>query len=87
MCETVNGEDTGSFEEPAKRLNLLEDDQEWTRVLDEAVTIQRPKEMRVLFATMCANCSPNDPIMLWETLRDAMYEDIRFPDIPQNDCT
>ena len=62
--QTVNGEDTGSFEEAAKRLNLLEDDQEWTRVLEEAVTIQMPKEMRVLFATICANCSPNDPILL-----------------------
>ena len=85
--QTINGEDTGSFEEAAKRLNLLEDDQEWTRVLEEAVTIQMPKEMRVLFATICANCSPNDPITLWETFRDAMCEDIqyRFPDIPQND--
>lgn len=88
QLRTVNDFTYHSFFEAAEALHLVEDDQEWDRCLAEAVSTQMPKELRVLFAYICANCGPNNPLNLWVKYQVALSEDIshRFPQLSQMDA-
>jgi NAD-specific glutamate dehydrogenase len=73
-----------SFEEAAKALQLVDDDQEWIKSMRDAVETQMPRQLRLLFATILAYCGPMNPVDMWIEFQDSMVEDVqfRFVDIP-----
>ena len=84
QLKTVNGTIHETFADAARELNLVEDDQEWTRCLEEASQTHMPFEMRNLFVSILIHCGPNQPVELWESFRDAMAEDFihKFRNVP-----
>jgi hypothetical protein len=74
---TVNGVVQPSFEAAARELNLVSNDLEWKRCLQEAIEIQTAPELRLLFATICKYCAPSSPQELWIQFREHMADDIR----------
>lgn len=72
---TVDGTVYASFQETAEKLHLLDNDQEWIRCLEEAVTSKMPSQLRQLFAVICLFCSPSNIPQLWENFRQPLSED------------
>ncbi|XP_072047483.1 uncharacterized protein [Amphiura filiformis] len=72
---TIDGHICDSFKDACKHLGLLADDEEWNNALTEASTFQMPRQLRALFATICAQCQPTDPLTLWTTHKQSMIED------------
>ncbi len=72
---TVNGTLLPSFKSACIDLQLLADDTIWDKTLSEAGTIQMPRQMRSLFATICLYCDPTDALKLWEDHKDFLTED------------
>ncbi len=60
---------------------MLEDDNEWDRCLNDASTLQMPKQMRSMFAFLCVFCDPNDSLMLWNKYKTNMCEDFTFQSV------
>ena len=58
--------------------NLIASDWEWFRALSEAEHFQMPKQLRLLFATICIYCNPTDPNELWVDFKEAMCEDFIY---------
>jgi hypothetical protein len=58
------------FYEAAEAMNLIADDREWTKCLENARETEIPCAMRLFFANICANCGPSDPLLLWQTFRE-----------------
>jgi hypothetical protein len=85
---TVNRVEYATFYQAAEAMHLIADDQEWTNCLEDARQTEMPAAMRLLYANICANCGPSDPLLLWETFRESMSEDIqhRFNQISQEDA-
>ena len=72
---TVNNIVYETYRAAASALGLLKDDIEWDRALDEAVVYQIPQCLRQLFATICVQCSPYDPLKLWKKYLNNFCED------------
>ena len=64
-----------TFCEACKLRHLLEDHTEWDNVLSEASNFQMPKELRVLYATICSHCEPENPMQLWMNYKAHLIED------------
>ena len=58
---TVNGITMATFKEAAGALGLLDDDQEWLRCMQEAISFQMPVQIRHLFAIILTCCNPQQP--------------------------
>ena len=58
-------------------MELLQNDAEWYRTMEEAALVQMPRQLRQLFTVILTYCEPSDPLNLWETFKDAMCEDYR----------
>jgi hypothetical protein len=71
----VNGETYATFKETCQVLHLLADDTEWDNALAEAATFQMPSQLRSLFAIICNQCEPQNPLELWLNHKDLMIED------------
>ena len=59
----------GSLSRPSDaclRLHLLDDDSEWDKALEEASVFQMPRQLRSLFVTICIQCTPSEPALLWQ---------------------
>ena len=72
---TFQGRVYATFKEAAMARNLLMDDDEWQKCLQEAVATRMPNELRQLFAVICAFCQPLDPLSLWERFKGDFCED------------
>lgn len=72
---TVDGHVVPTFKEACILHNLLADDTEWDRVMEEATAFQMPSQLRSIFATICLHCEPRSPLQLWEAHKEAMAED------------
>ena len=57
----VNGYLVDTFKEACRLRNLLNNDQEWRRGLQEAAMAQMPSQMRLLFVTLCLFCDVENP--------------------------
>lgn len=68
----------GTFKEAAAAGNLLRSDEEWQLCLQEAAMSKMPKQLRRLFATICAFCQPSNAKTLFETFEASMVEDFRL---------
>ena len=66
ICET--------FKEVCCELGLLDDDQEWNRILEEAAATKMCREIRAMFVIILMFCMPSEPVALfnafWETWVD-----------------
>lgn len=67
-----------TFRDAATVLGLLEDDLEWDRCLEEAVTYQMPRQLRHLFATILMFNQPQDPFGLWVKHKEHMVQDFEY---------
>ena len=85
---TINGVIHLTYEAAATSLNLVANDAEWKRCLEEVVLIRSSPELRLLFATICVYCAPTSPHDLWQIFGISMIDDINreFKDICQEDA-
>jgi len=68
----------GSLSRPSDaclRLHLLDDDSEWDKALEEASVFQMPRQLRSLFVTICIQCTPSEPALLWQRHKAMLAED------------
>lgn len=70
--KTVNSVISETFKEAAIKLNILEDDSEWEKCLDEASQVCIPSQLRFTFALICVFNSPRDPSMLFEKFQEPL---------------
>ncbi len=73
---TYNGQTVQTFKEACRLHQLLEDDTEWHRTLEEASTFQMPWQLRLLFATISSHNHPSNPLELWQSHKEFMVEDL-----------
>ena len=72
---TVNGEVFETFQEAADKHNLLANDNEWMRCLDEAAGVDMPSQLRQTFALICAFNKPENPVQLYQQFENVLIED------------
>ena len=72
---SFNGNVYDSFREACIQRGLLQDDNEWHNTLEEAVLFRMPRKLRQLFCIILTHCEPSDPLLLWNTFKEAMSED------------
>ena len=60
--KTVNDYTATTFHEACKLNYLLDDDAEWDNVFTEASHFQMPRELHDLYATICSQCEPENPL-------------------------
>ena len=72
---SVNGVVCGSFQEACIAKGLLDDDQEWDRAIEEAISLLMPRQCRQLFVTILTHCQPADPKALWDSHKEGLAED------------
>jgi hypothetical protein len=77
--KTVNGSICKTFHEAAQKLGLLDDDQEWSKCLDEAASWETNAErLRELFSIILTQCQPSNPHQLWDHFKDQLSCDILY---------
>ena len=73
--KTIDGQTAVTFHEACKLRHLLDDDREWDNTMTEASNFRMPRELRVLFATICIHSQPENPFELWQKFKTYMIED------------
>ena len=64
-----------SFTSTCLALELIEDDDEWARAMEEATMWMMPARLRQLFVRILIHCHPVHPEDLWSQFKNAMSED------------
>ena len=64
-----------TFEEAAISRNLLRNDGEWEKCLDEAVLVTMPKQLRLLFSMILVHGNPINSVNLYEKYKMFLCED------------
>ena len=67
-----------TFKEACIAHNLLQDDTEWQKCLEEGAQIQTGKCLRQLFASILLFCEPINIALLWSKFKDALSDDISY---------
>lgn len=70
-----NGVQYATFVEACHARGIASNDNEWREALNEAKNFQMPKQLRELFAVICALNVPANALALWNEFRDFMSED------------
>ena len=73
--KNVNGVQYQTFSEVCLTLGLIEDDEEWCRAIQEAVSWMMPRSLRQLFVRILIHCQPIHPDQLWKQFKDTLSED------------
>ncbi|XP_074097681.1 uncharacterized protein LOC141526546 [Cotesia typhae] len=73
---TVDGKVLDTFTSACLAFGLIEDDQEWKRVMSEAVVWMMPRQLRCLFVRILIHCQSLYPEDLWEQFKEHMSEDL-----------
>ncbi|XP_077246007.1 uncharacterized protein LOC143885840 [Tasmannia lanceolata] len=68
---------TQTFKFACNALGLLEDDNEWHEVLEEASVWASGHQLRHLFASMLTSCEVTDPLVLWDTHWRGLSDDLQ----------
>ena len=55
-------------------MGLIEDDDEWIRAMNEAITWMIPGSLRKLFVRILIHCQPINPHELWQKFKIPMSE-------------
>ena len=63
---TLNGQLCETYKEVCLRLGLLQDDQEWERILNEAAATRMCPQIRELYVIILMFCMPSDPRALFD---------------------
>ena len=63
-----------TFPEACLALGLIDDDEEWSRALQKAVSWMMPGSIRLLFVRILIHCQPVHPNELWDNFKDALSE-------------
>ena len=66
-----------SYQETAIARNLVNNDQQWRKCLNDACLTEMPHRLRSLFALICVHNTPVLPTAkdLWEQFKDCMSDD------------
>ncbi|XP_029174600.1 uncharacterized protein LOC114943183 [Nylanderia fulva] len=72
---TVNNETHQTFTAACLALELIEDDEEWYRAMNEAKIWMMPRRLRNLFVRILIHCQPVHPKKLWDKFKIDMSED------------
>ena len=75
---TVDGITFDTFKAACIARNLLDDDIEWVKCMEEAATIKTGKQLRQLFAVLLLNCDLTSPKKMWEDYKNYLSEDILY---------
>ena len=75
MLKLPNGRECESYKEVCVQLGLLNDDQEWERILESAAATQMCPQIRELFVIILIFCMPSNPLALFNTFWDTWYDD------------
>ncbi|CAG8672061.1 28029_t:CDS:2 [Dentiscutata erythropus] len=73
---TVKGIVYNSFHKTALMRELLDDDNEWVKCMNEAIQWKMPRELRQLFAMILIWGNINNPLLLWDQYKIHLYEDL-----------
>ena len=74
---TVEGLCHPTFQAACVALGLLEDDNEWNEALEEASVTQTGHMLRNLFVSILVNCTPAQPLQLWNTHKVHITDDLQ----------
>jgi hypothetical protein len=75
---TVKQKIMPTFKEACIAYNLLRDDTEWQKCLEEGAAIQTPRHLRQLFASILLFCEPTNIALLWKMFKINLCEDISY---------
>ena len=75
---TVNDVLYESYKETCRELGMLNDDELWNLVMEDAKEQQLPMQMRELFVMLFVFCDLNDPSALFEKSWQSMAEDFEY---------
>ncbi|OMO67949.1 DNA helicase PIF1, ATP-dependent [Corchorus olitorius] len=75
---TVDGIVYDTFREACLAMDLLGDDSEWIRAMEEASQVQTGDQLRRLFVTLILNSAVGDPKSFFEKTWTLLAEDISF---------
>lgn len=75
--KTVNGIVHETFKAACAARGILETDEEFDHCLEEAGIMQTGRQLRNLFAIILLECSPIDPVLLWNTHAHNLSDDCR----------
>ena len=64
-----------TFSEACLALGLIDDDEEWSRAMQEAVSWMMPGSIRLLFVRILIHCQSAHPDELLENFKDTLSED------------
>ncbi|XP_071575068.1 uncharacterized protein [Temnothorax nylanderi] len=78
VLRTVNGVVNPTFKAACQERGLLENDDQWKNTLADAVELQSSRGLRELFAIILVFCQPSRPVILWETFKLNLCEDILY---------
>ena len=70
--KNVNGV---QYPEACLALSLIDDDEDWSRAMQKAISWMMPSSIRLLFVRILIHCQPVHPNELWENFKDALSED------------
>ena len=79
---TVDGVEYDTYKETCRALGLLEVDQLWRSVMEDASFQQLPKQMRALFIMIMMETELSDPKDLLESFHESMSEDFQHKLLP-----
>jgi hypothetical protein len=82
---TFDGVTYDTFKQACFARGLLESDAEYYKVMDEAVSFQSPRQLRMLFATILLFCNPVNPRDLYMAYKDDLCEDYKHRLSPESD--
>ena len=74
---TVDGVLHATFKEACNALGLLENDGEWRACLHEASVFKTGIQLRRLFVTILKECSPTEPLVLWNEYKSHICDDLQ----------
>ena len=64
-----------TFSEACLALGLIDDDEKWSRAMQEAISWMMPGCIRLLFVRILIHCQPVHSDELWENFKDSLLED------------
>jgi PIF1-like helicase len=76
--QTFQGDITPSFREACLTHGLLENDQEWKQCLEEGKSMATGYQLCALFVTILHDCTPSNPVQLWNTYWPHICDDLRY---------
>ena len=72
--KNVNGVQYMTLSEACLALDLIDDDEESSRTMQEAVSWMMPDSIRLLIVRILIYCQPVHPDELWKNFKDALSE-------------